>query len=359
MVSINGSSLQNVLYVALTGNGQSTTPGPIVSMSTNSLNFDGQQAGTVSAVQAITLTNSGTIPWYVSGTFSNSNYVIETPCNSYVNPGSSCVVNVYFAPTILGPQPYYASLQLSTDTTYSNLMLVFSGTGTGSLTAKTSTNSLRLGMATSGSLGSSGSVSFTNTGNVPYPFGTIGLDELNPVGTGSNPDFQQTNNCQFGSAGMPVSASCTVLVTFTPAIGPAGERQALLIFQGGNSTSPQPSVAVSGTATGTPVLSVSPPSFTFLDQTQGTASSALAVRISNTGTAPMPFNVTSAGEFPPIYYDCPSTLQQGDTCLAYYGFSPSANPSFGPRLGSLVVFMSTGFTSQQLVSLSGFGTPPK
>jgi hypothetical protein len=347
------------LYVVLTGTGESTTPGPIVTMSTNTLNFGGQQAGTVSAVQAITLTNSGTVPWYISGVPSNSNYVIETPCNSYVNPGSSCVVNAYFAPTTLGAQPYDASLQLSTGTTYSNLMLVFNGTGTGSLAGSLSTTNINLGRATSGSLGGSGSVTFTNTGNVPYPFGNIELEELNPVGTGANPDFQQTNNCQFGSAGMPLGASCTVLVTFTPAIGPAGERQTLLIFQGGNGTSPQPTVVVSGTATGTPILSVSPLSFKFLDQIQGTSSSALAVRISNTGTAPMPFNVTSSGgEFPPIDYDCPSTLQQGESCVAYYAFSPNPNPVFGPRLSTLVVSAGTG-VSQQLVSLSGFGTPPQ
>ncbi len=348
------------LYVALTGTGQSTTPGPIVSMSTNSLNFGGQKAGTVSAVRAITLTNSGTVPWYISGGSSNSNYVIETPCNSYVNPGSSCVVNVYFAPTALGPQPYYASLQLSTSTGYSNFVLVFNGTGTGSLAESVSTTNLNLGTATSGSLGSSGSVTFTNTGKVPYPFGNIELEELNPVGTGANPDFQQTNNCQFGSAGMPVGASCSVFITFTPAIGPAGERQTLLIFQGGTGTSPQPTVVVSGTATGTPVLSVSPPSFKFLDQIQGTSSSVLAVHISNNGTAPMPFNVTSSGgEFPPIYYDCPSTLEQGESCVAYYAFSPNPNPVFGPRLSNLVVSTGTGFVSQQLVSLSGFGTPPQ
>lgn len=179
------------------------------------------------------------------------------------------------------------------------------------------------------------------------------LNELNPVGIGSPLDFQPTNNCQYGSSGMmPVGASCTVLVTFTPAVGPAGTRQALLTFQGQN-------VIIAGTATGTPVLSVSPSSFTFLDQIQGTSGSALAIRISNTGTAPLPFNVLSGGgEFPFLPYNCPATLQQGASCIAYFTFDPNPNPSFGPRFSSVVVFATTGFVSQQLVPLSGFGTPP-
>jgi Beta-propeller repeat/Abnormal spindle-like microcephaly-assoc'd, ASPM-SPD-2-Hydin len=344
------------LYIALTGTGQSTTPGPIVTISANTLHFGNQQAGTVSAVQAITLTNAGTIPWYIS-TFSSGGYVMESPCNNYVNPGGSCVVNVYFVPTTLGPQPYYASLQVLTSTTSSNLTLVFTGTGIGNQAARLSTTNLKLGTATSGSLGGTGVVTFTNSGNVPYPF-NVRLNELNPIGIGSPLDFQQTNNCQFGGSGMmPVGESCTALVTFTPAVGPAGTREALLTFQEGGLL--QQNVIITGKATGTPVLSVSPLSFTFLDQTQGTSSSALAISISNTGTAPLPFNVLSGGgEFPFLSYNCPATLQQGTSCMAYFTFNPSPNPSFGPRFSSVVVFATTGLVSQQLVPLSGFGTPP-
>lgn len=240
-------------------------------------------------------------------------------------------------------------------------MLVLTGTGTGNLAAKVSSTNLNLGTATSGSLDGTGAVTFTNTGNVPYPFGSVGVNELNPVGTGSPLDFQQTNNCQFGSSGiMPVGASCTVLVTFTPAVGPAGPREAFLTFQAGSIGSPllQQNVTLTGTATGTPVMSVSPSSFTFLDQTQGTSSSALAITISNTGTAPLPFSVSSGGgEFPFLSYDCPAILQQGTSCVAYFTFSPTPNPSFGPRFSSAMVFATGGFVTQQLIPLSGFGTP--
>lgn len=350
----SGGGLGTQLFVALMGIGQSTTPGPIVSMSTNTLHFGNQQAGTVSAVQTISLTNGGTVPWYISS-FSSGSYVVESPCNNYVNPGSSCVISVYFAPPGLGAQPYYASLQVLTGngTVSSNLMLAFTGTGTGNQTAKVSTTNLNLGSATSGSLGGTGSVTFTNTGNVSYPF-NFTLNELNPIGVGSSPDFQETNNCQYGSNGMmPVGASCTVLVTFTPTVGPAGARQALMSFQGGQN------VIITGTATGTPILNVSPSGFTFLDQTQGTSSSALGITISNSGTAPLPFNVMSGGgEFTFLAYNCPATLQPGTSCVVYFVFSPSPNPSFGPRYSSAVVLTNAGFVTQQLVPLSGFGTPP-
>ena len=360
LFSNTGGSPGIQLYVALTGTGQSTTPGPTVTMSTNTLNFGNQQAGTASAAQSITMTNSGTIPWYIS-TFSSGSYLIESPCNSYINPGDSCVVDVYFIPTLLGPQPYSASLELLTSATPSNLMLVFNGTGVGNLAAGISTSTLNLGAATSGSLGTSGQVTFTNTGNVPYPLGNVGLMELNPVGIGSSPDFQQTNDCQFAPSGlMPIGASCSVLVTFTPAVGLAGPRQSLLTLSGGSvgSSVVQQIVIVNGTATGNPVLSVSPLSFTFLDQTQGTSSSPLALRISNVGTAPLPLGVTFGGsEFPSISYDCPEVLEQGTSCLAYFAFNPDLSPSFGPRLSSVIVSNSIG-SQQQLVPVSGFGTPP-
>jgi hypothetical protein len=241
--------------------------------------------------------------------------------------------------------------------------LVFNGTGTGNLAASVSTTSLSLGMATSGSLGSTGVVTFTNTGNVPYPFGGVGVNELNPIGIGAALDFQQTNNCQFGGAGMmPVGASCTVEVTFTPAIGPAGPREALLTFQQGfvGSSLLQQNVVLSGEATGTPILKVSPLSHTFLDQTQGTSGSVLALNISNTGTAPLGLNVSlGGGEFPLLSYDCPAILQQGTSCVAYFTFDPNPNPSFGPRLSSVIVFATIGSLSQQRVPMSGFGTPPQ
>ena len=261
---------------------------------------------------------------------------------------------------MLGPQPYSASLQLLTSSTSSNLTLVFTGTGTGNQAASVSSGSLNLGTATSGSLGNSGVVTFTNTGNVPYPFDGVGVNELNPVGIGAPFDFQQTNNCQFGNAMMPVGASCTVLVTFTPAVGPAGTRTALLTFQEGSvgGTTIQQNVIVTGNATGTPVLKVLPLSFTFLDQIQGTSSSAIALTISNTGTAPLPFTVSSAvGEFYLLSYNCPAALQQGTSCVAYFTFSPSPTPSFGPRFSSILVSSAGAFLGQQLVPLSGFGTP--
>lgn len=356
-VNVNpGNGAYTTLYVALTGNGQSTTSAPTITMSANTLQFGNQLAGTVSPVQSITLTNTGTIPWYIS-TFSTGAYVMESLCNSYVSPGGSCVVNVYFAPTALGPQSYSASLQVLTSASSSYLSVVFNGTGSGTASAKVSKTTLNLGTAISGSVGSSKTVIFTNTGNVPYPLGSVGINELNAIG--SSPDFQQTNNCQFAPDGMmPVGATCTVVVTYTPSVGPAGIREALLTFQQGTTAvALQSNVILSGTAEGTPVISVSPLSLTFLDQSEGTSSLPVTLTISNTGSAPLPFNVTlGGGEFPMIAYDCPSVLEPRSSCNIYFAFFPSSSPSFEtPRVSNVIV--PTGFTSQMLIPMSGFGTP--
>jgi hypothetical protein len=72
-----------------------------VSVSPSALSFAQQLIGTMSAPQAVTLTNSGnaTAPLNVtaSGDFSAGHY-----CGSRLNPGTSCTVFVRFAPTDVG-----------------------------------------------------------------------------------------------------------------------------------------------------------------------------------------------------------------------------------------------------------------
>src|SRR2546427_171726 len=74
--------------------------------------------------------------------------------------------------------------------------------------------------------------------------------------TGTNPgDFGQTNNCPLSPSTLAANATCTINVTFTPAV--TGSRSATLTVTDNASNSPQ-TAGVSGTGVAPPSLSPSP-----------------------------------------------------------------------------------------------------
>ncbi|HEU5440862.1 MAG TPA: N,N-dimethylformamidase beta subunit family domain-containing protein [Ktedonobacterales bacterium] len=77
-------------------------PGPNASVSPSSLTFAGQNVGTTSPAQTVTLTNTGTAPLSVSGISISGTNAAEfgqsTTCGSSVAVGASCTVSVTFSP---------------------------------------------------------------------------------------------------------------------------------------------------------------------------------------------------------------------------------------------------------------------
>jgi hypothetical protein len=170
---------------------------------------------------------------------------------------------------------------------------------------------------------------------------------------GANPlSFSQTNDC--GSS-VPAGGTCTINVSFTPVI--AGPLSATMNITDTASNSPQ-TVMLSGTATNSPTLGLSPASVNFGNQAYGTSSAAVAISVTNTGASAVTFsNIAVIGtnsSYFPESTNCPTSLAVGGGCTIFVSFAPGTAGSFG----AAVVLTSNAYGSPQNISLSGVGIAP-
>jgi len=188
--------------------------------------------------------------------------------------------------------------------------------------------------------------------------GTANLTINNITRNGANANqFAQTNNCG-GTfpATLPVGASCTINVTFTPTTGTPVTKTANL-----NVTVASPATSVTVSLTGTvvvPTYTVSPTTINFGNQTIRTTSTLQTVTVTNTGTVALIINnITRTGTNPSQFAQtntCPIGgvgLAGGSSCTINATFTPTTR---GAKSASLNVNVASPATSTS-VSLSGTG----
>src|SRR3954453_7308817 len=118
VASTIGTAAQKPFQVKLSGTGITAGTGPVAGLSKTSVDFGGQRVGTVSDVQTVRLSNSGTAPLNVfsakvSGTAAEDFNLAGSTCPA-IAPGASCTVDLQFAPQrTQGVRP--ASLVLDDD----------------------------------------------------------------------------------------------------------------------------------------------------------------------------------------------------------------------------------------------------
>jgi len=210
--------------VALNGTGIVSA----ASVSTNSLNYGGQNVGTSSAPQTVTVTNLGSVALSVSNVAISSGWTQSNDCLPSIPANSSCTVLVSFQPTVLGPQN--GTLTFTDYASNSPQTVTLSGTG---LAPEVSLSPTTLSFAgqTVSTTSLPQTVTLTNTGN-----GT-----LIPLIVSVGGDFAQSNTC---AGSVAAGASCTISVTFTPTA--IGTRNGTLKFTDDASDSPQ-TVSLTGT----------------------------------------------------------------------------------------------------------------
>jgi hypothetical protein len=107
-------------------------PLPVVSLSTTSINFGNQATGTTSSAKPVTVTNSGAASLIFAGiTLSGANaadFAQTNNCGTALAPGSSCTVNVTFAPVAAGTRS--AAINVADNAPLSPQTIALSGTGT-------------------------------------------------------------------------------------------------------------------------------------------------------------------------------------------------------------------------------------
>ena len=199
---------------------------------------------------------------------------------------------------------------------------------------------------TVGTTSAAQTVTITNTGT-----SVLNVQSVNVVGT--NPgDYAQTNNCL---TGVGPSATCTISVTFTPAVGGGETRTASISILDNASGSPQ-TVSLTGTGTGgSPSVTLSPKTLSYSRQLVGT-SSTQTVTLTNSGNAPLTITSMSISGADPGDFaqtnGCGTDVEPGANCSINVTFTPLHS---GTRNATLSV-ADNAAGSPQTVSLTGVGT---
>ena len=211
--------------------------GPAVSLSPAALTFATQLVGTVSAKQAVTLTNTGGSTLTITSiTFTGTNlsdFLQTNTCGTSVAPGASCTINVSFSPKFKNARS--ALLTISDNAPNSPQTIAVSGTGT---FVKLVPTSLNFGNQKVGTSSQPKNITLTNVSTTT----TVSITSITLTGANAS-DYSQTNTC--GTSVAPL-ASCTISVTFTPT--KTGLRSGFVNVNDDGGGSPQ-KVKVTGTGT--------------------------------------------------------------------------------------------------------------
>lgn len=208
----------------------------IVNLLPTSLGFGSQQAGTSSATQAITLTNTGSA---TLGSMSNtitgtnaSDFSKTTTCSTTLTASSACTATVTFSPATVGAKT--AAVTFTNDASDSPQTVNLTGTGTGTAVQLSPLGGLNFLTQIINTLQSK-DITVTNTGPNPLHISAISL-------TG-DASYTKTSSCGTPPTTLATSTSCSVSITFLPTI--VGAKSGTLTMADDAPDSPQ-SLPLSG-----------------------------------------------------------------------------------------------------------------
>ncbi|HUI42681.1 MAG TPA: choice-of-anchor D domain-containing protein [Terriglobia bacterium] len=332
--------------VSLSGTGTA----PAASLAPASLSFGNQLVHTVSAAQALTLSNTGkaalTITSIAVSGANGGDFAQTNNCGSSVVAGGSCAISVTFKPAATGTRSGTLTVtDNSNGVSGSAQTASLSGTGVAPAVTLNPATLPAFGNQLVGTASAAQALTLTNSGTAALSITSIALSGANAA------DFAESNNC--GSS-VAAGASCAINLTFTPSA--TGARSATLTLtdnNGGTSGSAQ-TVALAGTGVA-PAASLSPASLSFTNQNVGTASPVKEATITNTGTAALTITSiavggTNAGDFSETS-TCGGSVGAGGTCTVMVTFKPTA---IGSRTSTLTV-TDDAAGSPQTAALSGTG----
>ena len=328
IISVTDNATGSPQVVALSGTGTSI-PAPAASLTPPSLAFTAQ-TGTTSAMQAVTLKNTGDAALTISsvslGGTNPGDFAQSNTCSSSLAAGASCSISVTFTPA--SAASFSAILSIADNATGSPQTVTLTGTGTAppAPIASITPSSLTF-TAQTGATAAAQTATLKNTGNASLTISAVALG-----GTDAS-DFAQTNTC--GSS-LAAGASCSISVTFTPAS--AASFSATLSIADNAAASPQ-TVTLSGTGAAPP-----PPTYTV-------TSSTTAQTVQPGGTAQYTITATAEnGSFPNAVSLAASGLPSGATAT----FNPASITPGGSSATSALSIQTAAPVTTTAGSASGW-----
>ena len=308
--------------------------------------FADQTVGTTSAVQNVTVTNTGTSPATVAGVTSSNptEFPVTTTCAA-VAAGATCTIAVTFKPTAAGARN--ATVTVTSDGAGSPQAIAVTGTGVaaGGAGQLSLPGPVTFAAQAVGTASAPQGVTLTNVGGAPVI--------VSSVASSNAAEFPVTSTCATVAAG----ATCALSLTFTPAA--AGSRNATITITSNGTGSPQ-TLAVSGTGTAGPspgqLALVANVSFGSVELGTTTGPAPIAVtNIGGTAVAVASIGSSNPGEFGVASSNC-GTVAAGAGCSFALTFAPAAE---GARTATITV-VSNGVDSPQTMLATGTGVvgPP-
>ncbi len=343
---ITDNAAVSTQMISLSGTGVGV---PNLSVSPTSLTFGNQVVGCTSAVQTVTLTNTGSatlnITNYAFGGAAPADFALvnsSTTCSATLAAGASCKAGIAFKPTATGARTATASVTDNAPGTPPSITLTGTGTAAAAPVVTLSYTSLTFGGQNVGTSSASQSITLKNTGNAPLVVSSVVLSGTNPG------DFVLSCGC---TGTLAVNASCTLTVVFKPTA--TGTRTANIVITDNAAGSPQ-SIVLTGTGTA-PAVTLSPTSINFGTVLWGSQSAPQTVKVSNTGTGPL--TITSIGlhshtscSFQITATTCGTSLAAGSSCTVTLVYKPP----FGLSQESTTLIVSDNAAgSPQTVALTG------
>ena len=335
--------------------------GAVATLTPPSLSFGSVNIGSASTSQTVMLTSTGDQALAVNhiqitGANTGDFAEIDT-CGSLpmlMQPTQSCAIFVTFLPTASGARA--AELTVSDDGAGSPQSVGLSGTGTGQTSEPAisfAPSPVIFPAIAQGSSSAPVTITVTNSGGAALNISNIILGGNNAT------DFSSpTTNC-IGAA-IAANGTCTVTETFAPQA--IGSHSATLTFIDNAAGSPH-SLSLQGTATGNPssapAAKITPTLVNFPSTTQGLASVAIDVKMSNIGNAPMHISgITASGanaeDFANTFAACANaTIAANSSCTVSVAFTPL---STGARNETLL-FADDAAGSPQSINISANAAP--
>ncbi len=314
--------------------GIATPPAAIV-LTPTTLTFPATTLGSTSAVQNITIANTG-----------GSTAILQTPaitgdfqisantCGTSLPSQTSCTVSIVFAPTLSGPRTGTLTVVDSAGTQTATL----AGTGTSPATDALSPTSLTFSAQQLGTTSALQAINLTNAGDVALTLIAASI---------TAGDFTVVNAC--GNS-LAAHSTCTLQVAYVPkALGPA--TGILTVADQFRSQT----VTLAGTGLAPPGVSLSPlGGLAFGAVAVGTTSVIQTATLTNNGGVPLAIaSITASGSFAlaPGANTCPASLAPAAVCSVGIVFMPT---TAGISAGT-VTFSDNTQNSPQSLALSGTG----
>lgn len=316
------------LTASLSGTG---LPASTIVLTPSSLSFPAATVGSKSAVEMITVANTGTSPAALySETASGDFSITGNTCGASLPVQTSCTLSIVFAPAAAGSR----SAALTVKDAQGTQSAPLSGIGQSVATDVLAPLSLGFAPQPVGASSAAQQVVLTNTGD----------ELLTGIIVSVAGDFTAVNDCGFLLQG---HGSCVITVASVPALlGPeSGQLTVADEFR-------SQTVSLSGTGIAPPGVSAIPAAINFGGYAVGSASATRTVTITNNGNLALA-NLTPAitSGFAVVSNDCPASLEVGHACTMGINFSPA---TMGKRTGTLSV-TAANLSRPLVVTLSGSG----